>query len=276
MMSDLFGGTDATQREEVTLRVVPQLLVEQSGSLRLTLCTHDGLLLILDGLLNEVLGTSGLLLGDLLCFDGSSVLAGKGKIRDGHIVQNDVELGSTLRELGLDHLTDLLTLCNQLGGCELCHDTGHGLVGNRWQNSISVVCAQSLNHFRQRGNHWLVQQTQLELHNLEIFASGARGDNARLHTDVERDIPLDTRQQKVSSFSEHVILDSAEFGEHNTAMTTGHGEEALVGSIAQKTEACNHTAHTTTGTTRNTFLYLLGDLLAGFLCVTHSEKCAAI
>ena len=58
----------------------------------------------------------------LLGFNSSSVLFSKAELRDGHVVQDDVEVLGSLSQLSPDQHTYLLTLCNQLGGIEFSNN----------------------------------------------------------------------------------------------------------------------------------------------------------
>ena len=69
----------------------------------------------MDGLLDEILGSLGLLLGDLLLFNGLCELWTEMQVCDGDIIKDDVEVSESLSEAVPDFLGDLLSLSEQLG-----------------------------------------------------------------------------------------------------------------------------------------------------------------
>ena len=58
-------------------------VTDQLGGAGLTLCAHDGGLLLLAGLVDDEGGALGFLLGDLLGFDGGGEFGGEGEVLGG-------------------------------------------------------------------------------------------------------------------------------------------------------------------------------------------------
>jgi hypothetical protein len=141
-------------------------LTNQLCGTSLTLGADNSGLLFLAGFVDHEGGALGFLLGDLLGFDGGGEFGGEGEVLggllvwlysekdlswtycDGHIVQKDVESCSTLDEVFPDHPTDVLTLCDQLTGVELCNNTLEDLVDDGWQYTLVVICAKGSVYLR--------------------------------------------------------------------------------------------------------------------------------
>ena len=93
------------------------------GGFGLTLSLDNRRSLVLDGLLNKVLGSFSLLRRDLLLFNGLGELRSEMQVSDGHIVKNDVEIAKSLSKAVSDLLGDLLSLGQELSGV---------VAGNNW------------------------------------------------------------------------------------------------------------------------------------------------
>jgi len=77
------GGNVAGILKLAQLNVTPALLdgvTDELGGAGLTLCAHNGGLLLLAGLVDDKGGALGFLLGDLLCFDGGGEFGGESKV----------------------------------------------------------------------------------------------------------------------------------------------------------------------------------------------------
>mmetsp|Transcript_20743 Transcript_20743/g.28004 ORF Transcript_20743/g.28004 Transcript_20743/m.28004 type:complete len:243 (+) Transcript_20743:313-1041(+) len=142
---DLARGLDSAQFEES--RGGCEGLTKESGSLGFTLSLDDGGALILDCLVDQVLGTLSLLLGDLLLFDGLGELGAEMQISDGDIIEHDVEVAQSLGQAVANLLGDLLSLGQELGGVvagdhrleHLIDDGGeHAAIVVRTQESVQL------------------------------------------------------------------------------------------------------------------------------------------
>lgn len=136
-LSNVPGVLDPPQLN-VTLALLDGL-ANQLGRAGFTLCADDGGLLLLASLVNKEGCSLGLLLSDLLRFDGGSKFGGKGKVLDkgmsvlslsresperrtygeGNIIQGDVEASSSPSKVVADESCDVLSLRDQLTGVEL-------------------------------------------------------------------------------------------------------------------------------------------------------------
>ena len=87
---NLTGSFDSTQLKESWWG--REGVTEEFGSLSLTLSLNDCGAFVLDGLVDEILGSFSLLLGDLLLFNGLSELTSEMEVSDGDIIKDDVEV----------------------------------------------------------------------------------------------------------------------------------------------------------------------------------------
>jgi hypothetical protein len=92
---------------------------ESRNHLRVTLGADDVGQLLLLSLLDKEASTLSLLLGDLLVLDGAGKLGAKGQVRDGNVVQDDVELLGTRVERLAAVCRHHLSLGDQLAGVVL-------------------------------------------------------------------------------------------------------------------------------------------------------------
>lgn len=63
---------------------------------------------------------------------------------DGDVLKSDVELLSTLEEVGADAVGDGLTLGDELGGVELGDNGLQDFVSDRWEDTLIVILAEVL------------------------------------------------------------------------------------------------------------------------------------
>jgi hypothetical protein len=65
-------------------------------------------------------------------------------VRDGHVLERNVELGRALDQVRLYAVRYGLSLCDELCGVELGYDGLEDFVADRGQDSLVVVCAEVL------------------------------------------------------------------------------------------------------------------------------------
>lgn len=63
---------------------------------------------------------------------------------DGDVLKSDVELLSTLEEVGADAVGDGLTLGDELGSVELGDNGLQDFVSDRWKDTLIVILAEVL------------------------------------------------------------------------------------------------------------------------------------
>lgn len=73
----------------------------------LTLCLYNLLLALLTGAFDEESGSLGLLLSDLLALDGGSVFLSKAELGERNVIQDDVEICSSIDQLTSDQQRNL-------------------------------------------------------------------------------------------------------------------------------------------------------------------------
>ena len=95
-------------------------------------------------LLNNELGPLSILLRNLLLLDGAGELLAEGHVRDGDVLERDVELGRPLEQVGADAGGDGLALRDELGGVELGDDGFEDFVADGGEDALVVVLAEVL------------------------------------------------------------------------------------------------------------------------------------
>ena len=152
-------------------------------------------------------------LTNLLGFDGVRELGSKLQMCDGHIVEDNVEATSALTQTLAHQTADLvrgmggegwaegrrrrragkddtsswswmapsmnsvkypLSLGDQLGGVELCHDTLQRLIDDGGQDDLIVVHPKGLEDGRQSFHIGLRQDTQCDVDHLQVFHAVGR------------------------------------------------------------------------------------------------------
>jgi hypothetical protein len=100
-LRDLLRGVDAPDLDEARAALL-EGPTNNLGGRGLALGADDARLLFLFGLGNNISLALGLLLGDLLLLDGAAELLAEDEVRDGDIVQNNIEVVGALRERRAD------------------------------------------------------------------------------------------------------------------------------------------------------------------------------
>jgi hypothetical protein len=67
-------------------------------------------------------------------------------VGDGDILEGDVELGSTSKEVGTDAVGDGFTLGDEFGGIELGDDGLEDFVSDRREDTLIVILTEVLRH----------------------------------------------------------------------------------------------------------------------------------
>lgn len=104
-----------------------------------TLSSNNDGSLLLDGSVDDVLGSLRVLLRDLLRLYCGSVFLREGQMSDGHIIQQDVEIVCSLRQQLSDLKRHHVSLGQQLGGVVLSHHSLGNLIDDRGKNSLIEV-----------------------------------------------------------------------------------------------------------------------------------------
>lgn len=142
-LCNLLPSIDTTNLNQATTSLCNSL-ADDIGTFGLTLRADNVSLTLLFGTLDDEPSPFGILLGDLLLFDGSSELLAEGHVGDGDIFQGDVELRRTLQQVAPDPVRDSFSLCDEFCGVELGHDSFQDFVADGWENTLVVVCAVGL------------------------------------------------------------------------------------------------------------------------------------
>lgn len=140
---NVLGGLDTSDLDQAVARLRDRL-ADDVGGLGLSLGADDVGLPLLLGLFDDEARPLGVLLRDLLLLDGPRELAAEGHVRDGNVLEGDVELAGAFHEVGADAVGDGFTLRDELGGVELGDYGFQDFVADRGKDSLIVVEAKVL------------------------------------------------------------------------------------------------------------------------------------
>lgn len=145
-------------------------------------------------------------------------------MRDGDVLEGDVELGGAAGEVGADALGDSLALGDELGGVELGDDGFEDFVADGGENTLVVVGAEVLRmlalmlpaayggtsshlvNLWQRRDVRPVQDSQRQADHLKILATGGCSDIPGLGAHIEDDGPLQPWHEEVSALVDDILL----------------------------------------------------------------------
>ena len=102
----------------------------------------------------------------------------------GNIIQGNVETSRSPGKVIPDQSCHILTLCDQLAGVELGHNTLQYFVDDRRQNSLIKVGSKGTIDLGKGVHSGLGQDTTGDVDHLKVLGAGERGDVARLCADV--------------------------------------------------------------------------------------------
>ena len=103
-----------------------------------TLLMLVGLALLL-GTFDDETGPFSILLGNLLLLNGPCELLSESHVSNRDVLECDVELPSTLHQVGTDAVGDSLTLCDEIGGVELGHNGLEDFVSDGGENTLIII-----------------------------------------------------------------------------------------------------------------------------------------
>lgn len=121
-------------------------LANDLGTLSFTLRTDNVSLALLLSALDNKPRPLGILLGDLLLLDGPRELLAESHVRDGDVLERDVELRRPFQQVGADAVRDGFALCDQLRGVKLGDDCFEDFVADGGEDALVVVRTIRLNH----------------------------------------------------------------------------------------------------------------------------------
>lgn len=174
------------------------------------------------GLVNNECGTLGVLLGNLLGFDGSGELGGEGQMlnssrdvssgpvtgsvgmglrayRQGDIIKSNIEARGTPGQVLPNQTGDVLTLGDQLAGVELSDNALQDLVDNGGQHTLVKVLAKGTVNLWQSIDAGPGQDTAGDVDHLQILGTSQGGNVARLRADIVNNRGFDPGNPEVSS-----------------------------------------------------------------------------
>jgi hypothetical protein len=193
-------------------------------------------LLLLAGLVDDEGGALGFLLGDLLGFHGGGEFGGEGEVLGllicsawvyvsrayckGDIIKHNVESRRPPYKIVPHQPRHVLTLCDQLTGVELRHHALEHLVDNRRQHPLVVVGSQRPIDLRQSIDSRSRQYTAGYVDHLQVLGSGEGSDVSWFGADIVGDGGFEPWDTEVSSFAVDFLLDAADSGVLDCAVTT--------------------------------------------------------
>lgn len=142
-LRNLLAGVDPTDLDEAVSRLGDGL-ADDLRTLGLSLGADDVGLALLLGALDDEAGALGLLLRDLLLLDGARELAAEGQVRDGDVLEGDVELRRAAHQFRADAVRDGLSLRDELRGVELGDDGLEDFIPDGGEDTFVVVYAVGL------------------------------------------------------------------------------------------------------------------------------------
>lgn len=142
-LRNLLAGVDPTDLDEAVSRLGDGL-ADDLRALGLSLGADDVGLALLLGALDDEAGALGLLLRDLLLLDGARELAAEGQVRDGDVLEGDVELRRAAHQVRADAVRDGLSLRDELRGVELGDDGLEDFIPDGGEDTFVVVYAVGL------------------------------------------------------------------------------------------------------------------------------------
>lgn len=245
-------GLDSSDHDQA-IAALCDGLADGVGSLGLTLCADDIRLPLLFCLLNNETCAFRLLLCNLLLLDSPGELLSEGHVRNGDILEGNVELAGALEEVVADAVGDGFSLCDELGSVKLGNDGLQDFVSNGRKHALIVVetkvlgiishCAstspQQSNYAaalrcqgRDGGAHLVnlgqhlhfgtVQHSQRKSNHLQILATGGRGNVPRSRPHIIDDGLLQPRNQEVCALVDDLLLHTGHPVEDDGARSTFH------------------------------------------------------
>ena len=228
LLGNLLGGIDPPYLNDGVAGLLHGV-GDDLSSLGLTLRPgNDGLSLLL-GPLHDPLLSLGLLGGNLLRFDRLHELPPERQVRNGHIVQGQVEVLPALDHFFLDLRRDFGTLTQELLGVVLGNDRLEHLVADGGEDTLVEVGSELPVQAGELLNYGAPEHTKLDVDHLQILGTGDRGDLPRSGPHVHNDRALDDRDNEVRSLVDHIWENTAtECVEHDGALTSVNVEQTRI------------------------------------------------
>lgn len=124
------------------------------------------------------------------------------------VVQHDVKPRCASHQVIPNQPRDILTLCDELTGVELCDDALQHLVHDAGKHALVVVGSKSSVDLREGVYPWTGQDTAGDINHLQILRTGEGGDVARFRAHVVVDGCLEPGDLDVCSFAVDFLSDT--------------------------------------------------------------------
>mmetsp|Transcript_43946 Transcript_43946/g.138123 ORF Transcript_43946/g.138123 Transcript_43946/m.138123 type:complete len:329 (+) Transcript_43946:195-1181(+) len=226
-LSHLLGRVDPAHLDETVARDLERAR-DEAGGLGLTLGPNDAGLTLLVRLLHEEALALGVLLSHLLVLNGLGELPAEGQVRDGHVVEDEVEILGALRERVADLLGDGRALRQQLLGVVLGHHGLEHLVAERRQHAVVEIHAELAVNLRQLVLQGPREHAQRDVHHLQVLRTSNGVDHARRRAHVHDNGNLQERDHRVRALLVRLLHDTLKAIEDHRTVAARHIKEARV------------------------------------------------
>ena len=166
--SDLTSSLDPSQLEESWR--CGEGGTKELGSLGLTLSLDNGGFLVLEGLVDEELWSLSILLCNLFLFNGLGELGSEMQVRDGHIIEHDIEVLASFSETVSNLLWNLLSLSEQLSSVVSGDNRLEHLVDNWGEDTTIVILTQESVKIMELLRVRAEQDSQWDVDHLQIYS----------------------------------------------------------------------------------------------------------
>ena len=194
----------------------------------LSLCLNDCWILILQGLLNEILSSLSVLLGNLLLFNGICELFTEGKLSDWDIIDDNLEVLGTLLKSLTDEVRDLFSLGEKLTSVVLGDDWLEHFINDGWEYTLIVVRSESTVELGKLRLVRSVQHSQADVNHLEIFGTSDWLDDLRVGSHVVDDGSFKPWNQQMKTFLENLVANTRDLVELDSSVTSINCKKVLV------------------------------------------------
>jgi len=144
-------------------------------------------------------------------------------VRDGDVIENNVEILRAANETVADKSGYLRTVREELIGVELRDDGLENLVADGRKNLLIVLKTQVLDNDGELADFRTGEDAECEVDHLKIFGAGDGGEGVRARADVEDVRLLDPRDEEMGSLAYRVVENASETVEEDGTLAAVDG-----------------------------------------------------
>mmetsp|Transcript_21844 Transcript_21844/g.62245 ORF Transcript_21844/g.62245 Transcript_21844/m.62245 type:complete len:238 (+) Transcript_21844:629-1342(+) len=156
-------------------------------------------------------------------------------MRDGNILQLDIEEPGPAPEIDGDFAADVLTLGEELVGVVLRNDGLGAFVHDGRQHALVIVLSQEAVDPNQLVRIWLVQHADGDGDHLQVLGSCEGLEVDRPRPDIVDDGALEPRDVEIQPFSVYLVLHPHDAVEDDGAVTSVDSVNGVVRSVGKST-----------------------------------------